>query len=198
MIKILLVFFFFTLYCFHRAVHKITKSTLYYQNQNFLFLFDPPAGSGTAESCYCHYHLPNALWWNYCSKRHLSSTSLHPPSFFLSTLWEERQHVTEAITWRKRKKKRSCSQIPDERFVLAILINHELAPSKSLSCGMNYYSQLLFPTFSVRCAPKALSDELSNTTNYVKCVNLNTFQTGCCKTITSKWKKYTTMQAHEF
>lgn len=61
MIKILLVFFFFTLYCFHRAVHKITKSTLYYQNQNFLFLFDPPAGSGTAESCHCHYHLPNAL-----------------------------------------------------------------------------------------------------------------------------------------
>lgn len=98
----------------------------------------------------------------------------------------------------EKKKKRSCSQIPDERFVLAILINHELAPSKSLSCGMNYYSQLLFPTFSVRCAPKALSDELSNTANYVKCVHLNTFQTGCCKTITSKWKKYTTMQAHRF
>ena len=78
-----------------------TESTLYYQNWNFLFLFDPPAGSGTAESCHCHYHPPNALWWNYCSKRHLSSTFLHPPSFFSQrsprgeTAWDRGNYLAE-------------------------------------------------------------------------------------------------------
>lgn len=198
MIKILLVFFFFTLYCFHRAVHKITKSTLYYQNQTFfscsilqLVLERQKAATVTIT---CLMHCDEIIAANAIS---LPLPCILP--LFFSALSERRDSMwPRQLPGGRGKKKRSCSQIPDERFVLAILINHELAPSKSLSCGMNYYSQLLFPTFSVRCAPKALSDELSNTANYVKCVHLNTFQTGCCKTITSKWKKYTTMQAHRF
>lgn len=91
----------------------------------FPLLFDPPASSGSAESCYCHYHQPNALWWNCCRKPTLFD--FPTPLFFL-----EREILQQPAPCERRdsmrlkqlpcvaaKKTLLCVQIPVERLILS-------------------------------------------------------------------------------